>query len=75
MPRAVKTLNRIVDRCPLCKSKGLKELVQGEVKINWVAFVLILLFTWGFGLIFVTLWRYSSTEAFCPDCEEAYPID
>lgn len=75
MPRPVhRTTNKIVKVCPYCGAKGPKELVQGEPKVNWLAFWMLLLCTCAIGLLAVSAWYKSRVEAYCEHCQQPFVI-
>jgi len=66
------TSSRILKACPQCRSQKPKEVIQGPKSVCWLAFLLLLVFTVGLGLILVPLWYNREIHAQCPNCEHVF---
>ena len=78
MPKSANAqFQKVIKTCPYCKTEGPKELVEGEKKkqVSWPIFFFLVLFTAGFGLIFVPLWYRAKgglLQAWCPVCNKGF---
>jgi|GEM_PF-4181721 len=71
---AIRGTNKVMKKCRHCRHYGPKELVEGPKRIDWVAFLFLLLFTAGFGLVFFHLWYHTKIAAYCSECDEVFPV-
>ena len=69
---AIAGFQKVMKKCPYCKTEGPKELVAGPKRTSWIIFIILLLFTAGIGLILIPLWRRTSLEALCPNCNKSF---
>lgn len=71
---AIAGFNKTMKKCPNCGTQGPKDIVGGPKRVNWIMFIILLLFTAGVGLLYVPWWYKSSLEAYCPACNKSFGV-
>lgn len=71
---ALRTVRKVMDRCPHCGGRSPKELVEGEKRVRWVALAVWTLCTLGVALFLPFLWYRSGVEAYCEECDRSFAV-
>lgn len=75
MPRsAVRTFDKVTDRCPNCGSRRPKQLVEGPQRLNGCSYLLAIGLTCGLALPFFFLFVSRGLQAWCDECDTAFDV-
>lgn len=71
-PGAFRGTSKIMQRCPDCGSRKPKELVEGGKELDVAKYLVVTIFTCGFGLILFPLCMKRSLMAYCHECDYTF---